>query len=416
MPWEINFAQVTEEILAHMVSHQARIIERSELIHRELTNVALRATSLDDIAAALSGLLGRAVAFTDGTGDALCAAGQPPQGERLQAAIRCWLDEQGALRQIRECNAAVKFPPTPDAAVPGGLACGMRIRGELVGIVWLSGDTAALGELDTRAAEHAAVIAALHLSHQRELSLQEARLGYAFVDALLEGRFVASPSSLERAKLSGWDPQSPYRVCLVLLDEPMPLSKDGFARREHWVERLRSQLEAMRLPALLSVTLNQITFLLPAEVDPESVWTAVLDPRCALAVSRVWRGAEGMAAGAADATGLIPLLRPGKLHQFDEMLFARVLRGDENARAVFLARIIDPLRDQRGGEALLETLAALASEGFQLVQTAKRLGIHVSTLRYRVEKIEALLGRSIDDNDTRFELQVAMRLTRLDDA
>ena len=65
---------------------------------------------------------------------------------------------------------------------------------------------------------------------------------------------------------------------------------------------------------------------------------------------------------------------------------------------------------------MLETLQVLAQEGFQLVQTAKRLGIHVSTLRYRVEKIEALLGRSLDDGCARLELQVAMRLAHQDEA
>lgn len=412
MPWEINFAQVTEEVLAHIVAHQARVIERSEKIHRELTSVALTASGLGDIANALSALLGRTIEFTDTDAVSMCAAGDTAQQDRLRRAIAGWMERHRAIRELSQSHTAVRFPKSDEW--PAGLGCGIHIRGELVGVVWLSDDGAALGDLDARAAEHAAVVAALHLSHQRELSLQEARLGYAFVQALLEGRFVASASSLERAKMCGWDPAASYRVCVALLDEPLPLSKEGFVRRERWAEELRQRLASMQLAPLLALTLNQVNFLLPASVRPEDLWQAMGDKRSALAVSRICSGAEGMASGAADAAGLLPLLRPGKVHHFDELLFDRVLFGDGQARSIFLDRIVKPLRDQRRGESLLETLDALAEESFQQVNAAKRLGIHVSTLRYRVEKIEALLGRSLDDGQVRLEVQVAMRLSRTD--
>jgi purine catabolism regulator len=412
MPWEINFAQVTEEVLARIVTHQARVIERSEKIHRELTGVALTASGLADIAGALSSLIGRTVEFTDTDTVSMCAAGDAEQQARLRSAIAASVERHRVIRELRQSHTAIRFPQVEEDNFPGGLSCGIHIRGELAGVVWISAEGPPLGDLDVRAAEHAAVVAALHLSHQRELSLQEARLGYAFVDALLEGRFVASASSLERAKMSGWDPEGEYRVCIALLDEPVPLSKEGFSRRERWAEDLRQHLAAMALPPLLALTLNQVNFLVPARVRPEEVWHAIGDRRSALAVSRVWRGAAGMASGAADAAGLVPLLRPGKVHHFDELLFDRVLLGDAQARAIFLDRIVRPLRCQRRGESLLDTLQALAEEGFQLVQASKRLRIHVSTLRYRVEKIEALLGRSLDDGQVRLEVQVAMRLLR----
>jgi len=409
LPWEINFAQVTEDILARIVSHQARVIERSERIHRELTSVALSAEGLGDIAQALAALVGRTVEFTDADGVSLCGAGDDHEGGVLRGAIGEWVGQERAARELQRSQTALRFPLLGGGAT-SALGCGIRIRGELAGMVWLSMGVVPASDLDARAAEHASVVAALHLSHQRELSLQEARLGYAFVDSLLEGRFVASASTLERAKLSGWEPEGAYRVCTVLLDEPLPLSREGFVARERWSERLRHQLESMGIAPLIALTLNQVNFLLPASTSPEDVWQALGDHRAALAVSRVWKGPTGMATGAADAAGLVPLLRPGKVHHFDELLFDRVLLGDAKARETFLERIVGPLRDQRRGESLLETLQVLADEGFQLVQAARRLGIHVSTLRYRTEKIEALLGRSLDEGEFRLQLQVAMRL------
>nr|WP_237723103.1 helix-turn-helix domain-containing protein [Pseudomonas putida] len=41
------------------------------------------------------------------------------------------------------------------------------------------------------------------------------------------------------------------------------------------------------------------------------------------------------------------------------------------------------------------------------------MDIHISTLRYRVERIESLLGISLDNPEDRFKLQVAAQMHRL---
>jgi len=48
LPWDVQFSQVTHEILAKIINFQAEIIERSEQLHRALTNAAVTANSLSD--------------------------------------------------------------------------------------------------------------------------------------------------------------------------------------------------------------------------------------------------------------------------------------------------------------------------------------------------------------------------------
>jgi PucR family transcriptional regulator, purine catabolism regulatory protein len=55
----------------------------------------------------------------------------------------------------------------------------------------------------------------------------------------------------------------------------------------------------------------------------------------------------------------------------------------------------------------------LCQEGFQLAVSSRRLDVHISTLRYRLERIAALIGVSLEDQAIRFELQVAVALMRL---
>ena len=54
-----------------------------------------------------------------------------------------------------------------------------------------------------------------------------------------------------------------------------------------------------------------------------------------------------------------------------------------------------------------------ATGAISLANTAKALGIHISTLRYRVERIESTLGVSLEDPRIRFQLQFAIELYRL---
>ncbi len=69
--------------------------------------------------------------------------------------------------------------------------------------------------------------------------------------------------------------------------------------------------------------------------------------------------------------------------------------------------------DAEHQSALFDTMEAFTNLAGRYNDAARELSIHVSTLRYRLQKIEALLGRSISEPDARFDLLLAARLERL---
>ncbi|MEJ1937997.1 hypothetical protein WDZ92_48005, partial [Nostoc sp. NIES-2111] len=203
---------------------------------------------------------------------------------------------------------------------PGGapvyrLCLPVRVKKRVVALIWLDVGEGNTQELDERAVEHAGVVAALHLLHQQQLTEQEERLGYALVASLLDGEFNPSPSALERAQVCGWRDTTQYRVCLLLLDEPTPLSPDGIARREQLTTKLKWTLTTQRLPLLLTLWQNQIRFIIPTSASIPALWASVSDDRVAMAVSRSHAGVKGMAAGAEDVSALLPTLRSGGLRE-----------------------------------------------------------------------------------------------------
>ena len=78
-----------------------------------------------------------------------------------------------------------------------------------------------------------------------------------------------------------------------------------------------------------------------------------------------------------------------------------------------LARtLLAPLAGRKGD--LVDSLAAWLGRHGQWDTAAADLGVHRHTLRYRMRRVEELLGRSLDDPDLRAELWLALRIRAQD--
>ena len=67
--------------------------------------------------------------------------------------------------------------------------------------------------------------------------------------------------------------------------------------------------------------------------------------------------------------------------------------------------------DATGRGDLVASLRAWLSRHGQWDAAAADLGVHRHTLRYRMRRVEEILGRSLDDADVRMELWLALKAT-----
>jgi DNA-binding PucR family transcriptional regulator len=81
----------------------------------------------------------------------------------------------------------------------------------------------------------------------------------------------------------------------------------------------------------------------------------------------------------------------------------------------FISRYVDPLDryDCIHTSELRHTLEVYYESGRTLQEAARRLHIHVSTLRYRLGKAAALLDVDLKDGSAALDLQVALRAARV---
>ena len=416
LPWEVPFSSITQYVHRELVDRQSRALAKSAQIHRQLTEAAATGESLQDVARVLGQVLERSVQI-HATEGGLLAGHIVEQGGHASPAFEPGifqaLSAGGGIKAMDAQTRAIRWHPRPSrlaTTAQSVVGCAVRNRNGGLGYVLVAEGVPPLSEIDLRAVEQASIVAALQIAHQRELSAHEARLGYALVAALLEGRFDETPSVIERARLLGWDPEQSYRLATILLDEPNPLSSEGLGRREQLAGQVARALRQKGAQPLISLSANQIHALVPHEVDIEWLWSSISHGHCAMGVSEVHQGVAGMHSAGLEMADLMPHTKPGRVHFFDEAMFPRVLAGDAAARRVFIQRLFGALEADRRGQALIDTAIALTDEGFNLQRAADRLDVHISTLRYRLGRLSELTKLDLDCVEGRFRLQFGVRL------
>ncbi len=425
IPFEIPFARVTEELHRAIMAEPYRVIDRAEQIHHALMRAASREATLDDLARILCPLIGRSVTFEDPGGKLLahCSIDDRADAVRRETleqaqtppTMLAALEAAGLDRQLRASEKPIRVAAMPEIGLAARVACPIRLGAELVGVVWILEGDEPLSELDHRAAEYAALVAAIHVAHQRELASLEATLGYASVLSLLESESDPTPAAQERVRLLGFDPERAYRVAIVLLPEEMPLGREGFLRRDRVAQRASAFLKRYGAQRLVSAVLNRVPLLLPDDVALGALLTALDDAALAAVAGRSYRGTQGARRSYREALSLLGYRNRKAACSFDDVLVPRVIAGDADARRTFMHDWLAPLLAQRGGLGLGRAVLGLARTGFHMRETATALGIHPNTLRYRLNRAADVLGVRFDDPETRFALQLLARLLEFGD-
>ncbi|MBY8886882.1 helix-turn-helix domain-containing protein [Streptomyces sp. PTM05] len=104
----------------------------------------------------------------------------------------------------------------------------------------------------------------------------------------------------------------------------------------------------------------------------------------------------------------------GQLLHAADLLVLPVLLRDRDALEDLVRSVLGPLRNARGGAGpLLETLTAYADSRYVSAEAARRLGLSVRALAYRVERVVRLTGLDPDDALQRYTLETAVFGARL---
>ena len=140
-----------------------------------------------------------------------------------------------------------------------------------------------------------------------------------------------------------------------------------------------------------------------------------------VAESRVCRRLQDYREARLECSRVIALARmfgkTGRALQADFGPFALLLSTvDHPSARAFVHGTLGAIEeyDRRHGAELLHTLGEFLREGCRYQACANRMGIHVSTLRYRLDRLRELFGIDLEHSDSVFGLTLALRLRELE--
>lgn len=414
----------------------AQALARVDALHTGLTQIALEGGDLRGIAAEVARVLDIGVLVTSTDGREKAAA----LGDDLrdQLAGHGLLDPTGRVR--------VERIGTQGVAVGSGEVRTLRVAAagaDLARLVCVR-PGATISSDDVHALERAAAIAALVITREQAVTAVENKYQGDFLRDVFLRRAGGEEYVAEHADTFGWDLRRPVVVVVAEIDPPgddePPVSR---AVRRRWQERFTAawhQVGRTVDPGIPCVDFSaEVVILVPVDADSsaegdtaagESVVrrmvTAVAGDKgggrrpFSVGVSRVAAGFDDLPEAYAQARRAVEVGRRvnggGSTTYFDQLGLHRLIAliPDERELAAFTRDVLGPLALATTEAAdLRETLQVLLDTNFNVAEAARVQFFHYNTMRYRVAKLERLLGPLSSDPHLRLDVAVALRVLEI---
>ncbi len=420
--------------LEQIIERQAALLEREDEVHRVLVRIVLAGGALAELGDAVAGFFGGAAVVTTTDGRVLAMAGTQAEVERTRT-LDCF-DRTGRLLVESE-PVGPRDPGSP------------RSHRAFVKIVAGSSDHGLLGAFsperpltaaDVHLLERAATVAALAITKEQAVAAVEGKYRAEFLRDALAGRAGEPADAVSHAASLGWDLSRPMVVVVAETDEndeettrspdEVRSLQERFVRA--WVQAVRARDTSVPVAGFR----QEVVALLPvgADTEPDAVLRTVGE------VAQVVRG-DGGGGRRSFSTGVSrPVTSVADLPAaYDEALKAvhigRQMHG-ESALTHFdglgiyrlLALVPDSADlhrfveeslgelatdDSPDNADLRTTLSVLLDTNLNVAETARQLFFHYNTLRYRIAKLERMLGPFTSDPQLRLTLALALRIRQM---
>lgn len=433
---EIRYVEVTEQVHRAIINRHYEMLDMVEAISRDFTDMILGGAGIGQIVRQLSDIVGNPVILENSAHQVVEFAVDSPA--QAGAILPRWDEHSRAGHAEVEPGRVHRENGSPSCTWAG-----IWLRHEAWGRVHVLEYDARPGEMISLIMDRAGAALGLALLSQQDVAYLADRAGSALIADLLAGRYSSATEILQRALSLGAD-LSGGKLAAVVVDlgnlatiaERRGLTEAERQRiRLRVMELLREALAEHGCTALTGIEGDRVLAVVagppPRRSKPSSpaealtrvadslqrvVATADQDLSVVIGVSResspaALRQALEQAAEAATFGRHSP--RGGPVHHFGDLgtyhLLVRLAQGPE--LAAFVESELSPLleHDARASARLIPTLQAYLDNACRKTDAAQELWIQRRTLYGRLARIEKLLGRSLDDQDTRTRLTLALQ-------
>src|SRR5450756_478879 len=428
---DVQLIDLMAPLLERIINAEHWRLKRSIDIHRRFTELVLDGKGVKEICATLAELLESAVVIEDASFHLLAhagAAGDPHRKETIQrqgTPHRVLFDPQiqRMLRDLEAKRGPVKVPAFPHVGMSRErLIAPILAANQVLGYISVLDHPPHNEELAFMAIEQAALVLALAVAKERELSEVEGRVRGEFLEDLLHGTYGEESAAQRRARHLGYPLHGNHIVMLVDIDDfrgfigSRQVSEDAIqALKREFLRRVTGVVRASYARALVQGSSDQVVALLPlgTEVADYQVRAHALGLQIQQAIAE-WKpgftisvgfsgpteAPTGVAGALREVTSVMESLarfkRWSQVIAVPELGLTGLLAAVTDERLVDYSRrhlgpLIEHDRLRKGN--LVATLRAYLETGEQQ-QAAQKLRVHPNPLRYRLDRIRCLLYTS----------------------
>jgi PucR family transcriptional regulator, purine catabolism regulatory protein len=447
---DVQLIDLMTPLLERIINAEHWRLKRSIDIHRRFTELVLDGKGVKEICATLAELLESAVVIEDASFHLLAhagGAGDPHRKETIQrqgTPQRVLFDPQiqRMLREVEAKRGPVKVQAFPHVGMSRErLLAPILAANQVLGYISVLDHPPHNEELAFMAVEQAALVLALAIAKERELSEVEGRVRGEFLEDLLHGTYGDEAAAQRRARHLGYPLHGSHIVMRVDIDDfsgynrTRQISEDAIqALKREFLRRVTGVVRSGYARALVQGRSDSVVSLLPVGTEPGDyqarghalglqIRQAIADWKPGFTVSVGFSGPAEAPAGVAAAQrevvsvmdSLARFKRWGQVVAVPELGLTGLLAAVTDERLVdYSRRHLGPLveHDTARKGSLVPTLRAYLETGEQQ-EAAKRLRVHPNTLRYRLDRIREISGVDLEDPETRLNMAVALRVQAL---
>ncbi|WP_284036921.1 PucR family transcriptional regulator [Neobacillus sp. 114] len=430
-PYHVPFVKITHAIHIEIMNRKIRKRELAAQLPIKLAKELGETTSRIKVCELLSEHLKCPVVITDSENKVLEQAVPNETSINLSKVLSplipifqkglsdCLLDDRPIETQVQVISEQTKTFVVP-----------LQIEGDFWGALWILPSGKDLTEEQVPILEFAAALLIDQVLHNKETELKNRQLRLELLEFLIENPQEAPAIMEEKVQELGFLRGTNWLAGLILFDE----NKHGPQEREE-MDKLLAECEqwiedTAEVDGLCEIYENQFVLILSFSGDPIRIEGELkrlqdnINKSCpkstpVLILGETKPRVSSLAESYREAKALVPIVLYKS--QTEGPYFAGRFRrelliygGMSLDKAEQLRNLILPkeLLTERGF-IFYETLKCLASLEYNRESAAKAMHIHRNTLRYRIERIEELIGDSLSSTSCQFWIKVALDLESL---
>ncbi len=434
IPRDIGFDEVMSEVYTHLVDSQAWALDVADRMHRALTTIVLEGGDLPQIADEVATLFETAVVICSPDGRVQATAGASADLEALETLPL--FDPSGRLHTER---LHVGLQPAPGMAAGQIAVAPINAGGTDHGLIVAVARSGGLGPVTIQALERAATVVALAVTKKLAVSAVESKFRGDFLRDVLNGAAEPTDQIIEYCSQLDWDVNRSMVVIVAQLDQVaeatagQSVQPPVVGRMPH--ERLTAAWQQVvrrrdRFAPVVGFSHEVVTLMPAGQGDAR----AVVEDLIASVAGDSGGGRNSFGTGVSrviDSVADIPraydqarkavmvgrrMNGAGSVAHFDSLGVHRLLSlvDDGDELQAFATEVLGSLAGEDADAVdLRQTLQALLDTNCNVAETARVLHFHYNTLRYRIGKLESILGHFTTDPILRLDVALALRVVEM---